>query len=205
MPSGGGSRQLVEETPAKQLRWILQIAKFPSRKFEVVNTGMLRSIRMSCRIAAACRGNTCETNSDRFCRLRLLFSTPVLLRVVVQISLRIAGVGFATKHDSVQGKVMLRGKFPSRKFEEINTGNVAINSHVAQNRGGTGGSARFVHPPFGKHRGRAVDPGTMLTSAGIRLPVVHRRIFFRPTRMGQLVTRLGTKKHPSASRSLASV
>ena len=37
-------------------------------------------------------------------------------------------------------------------------------------------------------------PGTMLTSGGMSMPMVRSSIFFRSTRIGQLLTSLGTKK-----------
>jgi len=94
-------------------------------------------------------------------------------------------------------ELMLRERFPGMKFEVVNTGSVAINSHVVL-RIADGlkdqkpdlfiiySGNNEVVGPYG--------PGTMLTSAGMSMPVVRGSIFFRSTRVGQAVTRLGTKK-----------
>src|ERR1700757_3976067 len=94
-------------------------------------------------------------------------------------------------------EVMLRQRYPSMKFEVVNTGSVAINSHVVlQIANGLADQKpdllilysgnNEVVGPYG--------PGTMLTSGGMSMPVVRSSIFFRSTRIGQLLTSLGTKK-----------
>ncbi|HKU28782.1 MAG TPA: hypothetical protein VJQ54_25145, partial [Candidatus Sulfotelmatobacter sp.] len=87
--------------------------------------------------------------------------------------------------------------FPSIKFEMVNTGSVAINSHVvlpiakglADQRPDLfiiySGNNEVVGP---------YGPGTVLTSAGMSIPVIRSSIWLRSTRMGQLVTKLGTQK-----------
>src|ERR1700758_3667730 len=186
---------------------------------------------------------------------------PVLVLVIVEISLRIAGVGFSTSllvpctvkgvpascynlffatpyfpagmvqtprlfaipakklpgtyrifvlgesaamgdPDSAYGfsrylEVMLRERFPARKFEVVNTGSVAINSHVVLRI--AKGLADQKPDLFIIYSGNnevvgPYGPGTMLTSASMSMPVVRASIFFRSTRIGQLVTKLGTKK-----------
>ncbi len=94
-------------------------------------------------------------------------------------------------------EVMLRERFPSMKFEVVNTGSVAINSHVllpiarglAKQRPDVfiiySGNNEVVGP---------YGPGTALTSSGMRLPVIRSSIFVRSTRVGQLLTKLGTQK-----------
>jgi len=94
-------------------------------------------------------------------------------------------------------EVMLRERYPSKKFEVVNTGSVAINSHVllpiarelAKQRPDLfiiySGNNEVVGP---------YGPGTVLSSSGMSLPVVRGSIFFRSTRIGQLVTKLGTQK-----------
>ncbi len=94
-------------------------------------------------------------------------------------------------------EVMLRERFPAMKFEVVNTGSVAINSHVllliakglADQRPDLfiiySGNNEVVGP---------YGPGTVLTSSAMSIPVVRSSIFFRSTRIGQLVTRLGTQK-----------
>ena len=93
--------------------------------------------------------------------------------------------------------VMLRERFPSMKFEVVNTGSVAINSHVllpiarglAEQRPDVfiiySGNNEVVGP---------YGPGTALTSSGMSLPVIRGSIFVRSTRIGQLLTKVGTQK-----------
>jgi len=87
-------------------------------------------------------------------------------------------------------EVMLRASFPSIKFEIINTGTTAIDSHVmlpiardlAQHQPDLfllyAGSNEVVGP---------YGPGTVLTSESLSLPIIRAKIFFHFTRMGQLV------------------
>jgi tetratricopeptide (TPR) repeat protein len=94
-------------------------------------------------------------------------------------------------------EVMLRQRFPEKKFEVVNTGSVAINSHVLLSIARGLASQRpdliiiysgnnEVVGPYG--------PGTALTSSGMSLPVIRSSIFFRSTRLGQLLTKVGTQK-----------
>jgi hypothetical protein len=94
-------------------------------------------------------------------------------------------------------EVMLRERFPTRKFEVVNTGSVAINSHVVLPIA----TALAQHQPdlFIIYSGNnevvgPYGPGTVLTSSGMSIPVVRSSIFLRSTRIGQLVTKLGTQK-----------
>jgi tetratricopeptide (TPR) repeat protein len=94
-------------------------------------------------------------------------------------------------------EVMLRERYPAMKFEVVNTGSVAINSHVllpiakglAKERPDLfiiySGNNEVVGP---------YGPGTALTSSGMSLPVIHASMFVRSTRIGQLLTKLGTQK-----------
>jgi tetratricopeptide (TPR) repeat protein len=94
-------------------------------------------------------------------------------------------------------EVMLRQKFPQMNFEVVNTGSVAINSHVllpiarglAKQRPDVfiiySGNNEVVGP---------YGPGTALTSSGMNLWVIRASIFLRSTRIGQLLTKLGTQK-----------
>ena len=94
-------------------------------------------------------------------------------------------------------QVMLRQRYPAVKFEIVNTGSVAINSHVilpiaeglAKQRPDLfiiySGSNEVVGP---------YGPGTALTSSGMSMPVIRASIFVRSTRIGQLLTRVGTPK-----------
>src|SRR5664279_254390 len=94
-------------------------------------------------------------------------------------------------------EVMLRERFPSIRFEVVNTGSVAVNSHVlvpiardlAKQRPDVfiiySGNNEVVGP---------YGPGTALTASGMNLTVIRSSIFLRSTRIGQLVTKLGTQK-----------
>jgi tetratricopeptide (TPR) repeat protein len=94
-------------------------------------------------------------------------------------------------------EVMLRKRYPSRKFEVVNTGSVAINSHVllliakglAEQRPDVfiiySGNNEVVGP---------YGPGTVLTSSAMSLPVIRSSIFVRSTRIGQLLTKVGSQK-----------
>jgi tetratricopeptide (TPR) repeat protein len=94
-------------------------------------------------------------------------------------------------------EVMLRERFPAMKFEVVNTGSVAINSHVllpiakglADQRPDVfiiySGNNEVVGP---------YGPGTALTSSAMSLPVIRASIFGRSTRIGQLLAKLGSQK-----------
>jgi tetratricopeptide (TPR) repeat protein len=94
-------------------------------------------------------------------------------------------------------EVMLRVRYPSMKFEVVNTGSVAINSHVllpiarglALQRPDLfiiySGNNEVVGP---------YGPGTALTSSGMSMPVIRGNIWIRSTRIGQMLTRVGTQK-----------
>ena len=82
-------------------------------------------------------------------------------------------------------EVMLRERYPSLKFEVVNTGSVAINSHVllpiakglAEQRPDVfiiySGNNEVVGP---------YGPGTALTSSAMSLPIIRASIFVRSTR-----------------------
>jgi len=94
-------------------------------------------------------------------------------------------------------EMMLRERYPSMKFEVVNTGSVAINSHVVLQI--AKGLAEQKPDLFIIYSGNnevvgPYGPGTMLTTAGMSMPIVRGSILFRSTRIGQLVSRLGTKK-----------
>jgi hypothetical protein len=94
-------------------------------------------------------------------------------------------------------EVMLRQRFPSTKFEVINTSMVAINSHVllpiarelASYRPDLyiiyGGSNEVVGP---------YGPGTVLTASSMSMPVIRSSIFVRSSRLGQLLTSVGSSR-----------
>src|SRR6202142_4277850 len=99
-------------------------------------------------------------------------------------------------------ELMLRQRYPAMKFEVVNTGSVAIDSHVllpiaeglAKQRPDLfiiySGNNEVVGP---------YGPGTALTSdgtsfGGMSMPVIRSNIFFRSTRIGQLLTKIGAQK-----------
>jgi tetratricopeptide (TPR) repeat protein len=93
--------------------------------------------------------------------------------------------------------VMLSERYPSMKFEIVNTGSVAINSHVVLPI--AKGLAKYRPDVFIIYSGNnevvgPYGPGTALTSAGMSLPVIRSSIFYRSTRIGQLLTKVGTPK-----------
>lgn len=94
-------------------------------------------------------------------------------------------------------EVMLRSRYPGMKFEVVNTGSVAINSHVvlpiARGLADQKPDLFIIYSGNNEVVG-PYGPGTVLTSTGMSLPVVRSNIFFRSTRIGQLVTKLGTQK-----------
>jgi len=94
-------------------------------------------------------------------------------------------------------EVMLRERYPSMKFEVVNTGSVAINSHVLLPI--ARGLAKQHPDLFIIYSGNnevvgPYGPGTALTSSGMSLPVIRGSIFVRSTRIGQLLTKVGTEK-----------
>jgi tetratricopeptide (TPR) repeat protein len=94
-------------------------------------------------------------------------------------------------------EVMLREHFPSMKFEVVNTGSVAINSHVLLPIARDLASQRpdvFIIYSGNNEVVGPYGPGTALTASGMNLEVIRSSILFRSTRLGQLVTKLGTQK-----------
>ena len=94
-------------------------------------------------------------------------------------------------------EVMLGERYPSMKFEVVNTGSVAINSHVTLPI--ARGLAKLNPDLFIIYSGNnevvgPYGPGTALTSAGMSLPVIRGSIFYHSTRIGQLLTEVGTPK-----------
>src|SRR5271169_5774831 len=94
-------------------------------------------------------------------------------------------------------EVMLRERFPSMKFEVVNTGSVAINSHVllpiARGLANERPDVFIIYSGNNEVVG-PYGPGTALTASGMNLAVIRSSILFRSTRIGQLVTKLGTQK-----------
>ncbi|HMD15263.1 MAG TPA: tetratricopeptide repeat protein [Terriglobales bacterium] len=94
-------------------------------------------------------------------------------------------------------EVMLRERFPSMKFEVVNTGSVAINSHVllpiAEGLAGQRPDLFIIYSGNNEVVG-PYGPGTALTSSAMSLPVIRASIFAHSTRIGQLLTKVGTQK-----------
>jgi len=94
-------------------------------------------------------------------------------------------------------EVMLRQRFPQMNFEVVNTGSVAINSHVllpiAKGLANQKPDVFIIYSGNNEVVG-PYGPGTALTSSGMSLPVVRASIFLRSTRIGQLLTKLGAQK-----------
>jgi len=94
-------------------------------------------------------------------------------------------------------EVMLRQRYPAMKFEVVNTGSVAINSHVLLPI--AEGLAKQRPDLFIIYSGNneVVGPygaGTALTGSGMSMPVIRGNVFVRSTRIGQLLTKVGTQK-----------
>ena len=95
-------------------------------------------------------------------------------------------------------EVMLRQEFPGMNFEVVNTGSVAINSHVALAI--AEGLAKQQPDLFIVYSGNnevvgPYGPGTALTSSiSMSLPLIRSEIFFRSTRTGELLTKMGAQK-----------
>src|SRR5579864_135133 len=94
-------------------------------------------------------------------------------------------------------EVMLRKAYPQMNFEVVNTGSVAVNSHVLLPL--ARGLAKQKPDLFIIYSGNnevvgPYGPGTALTSSGMNLSVIRASIFARSTRVGQLLVKLGTQK-----------
>ena len=92
-------------------------------------------------------------------------------------------------------------RFPEMKFEVFNTGSVAINSHVSLLV--AKGLAKLQPDMVILYSGNnevvgPYGPGTALTSSGMSLPVVRASIWFRSTRIGQLLTQLDRRNSSGA-------
>jgi tetratricopeptide (TPR) repeat protein len=94
-------------------------------------------------------------------------------------------------------EVMLRDRFPGRKFEVVNTGMVAINSHVsraiAQELAAYQPDMYLVYAGSNEVVG-PYGPGTVLTTGSMSLPVIRASIFLRSSRIGQLLAESGQPK-----------
>ncbi|HWJ46950.1 MAG TPA: hypothetical protein VNS62_04820 [Candidatus Udaeobacter sp.] len=209
--------QVVRAKPAKRRRWILQVAAaillpvvvlaLVEGSLRMAGVGFSTSLLVPCTVKG----------SPAYC-YNLFFATPYFPAGMVQTprlysipatkppgTYRIFVLGESAAMgdpDSAYGfsrylEIMLRERFPSMKFEVVNTGSVAINSHVVLRI--AGGVADQKPDLFIIYSGNnevvgPYGPGTMLTAGGMSMPVVRSSILFRSTRIGQLITKLGTKK-----------
>ncbi len=94
-------------------------------------------------------------------------------------------------------EVMLRQRYPATKFEVVNTGSVAINSHVLLPI--AKGLVKEQPDLFIIYSGNnevvgPYGPGTALTSGGMSMPVIRAGIVLHSSRIGQLLTKVGTQK-----------
>lgn len=94
-------------------------------------------------------------------------------------------------------EVMLRERYSDVRFEMLNTGSVAINSHVVLPI--AKGLAKYRPDLFIIYSGNnevvgPYGPGTALTAGGMNLPAIRANIFYHSTRIGQLLTKVGTPK-----------
>jgi tetratricopeptide (TPR) repeat protein len=93
--------------------------------------------------------------------------------------------------------VMLSERYPGMKFEVVNTGSVAVNSHVllpiAEGLTKQRPDLYIIYSGNNEVVG-PYGPGTTLTTGGMSLPVIRASIFYHSTRIGQLLTKVGTPK-----------
>jgi tetratricopeptide (TPR) repeat protein len=209
--------QTVRNNPATRRRWILQVAAaiflpvvvlvLVEAALRIAGVGFSTSLLIPCTVKG----------SPASC-YNLFFATPYFPAGMVQTprlysipavkpqgTYRIFVLGESAAMgdpDSAYGfsrylEVMLRERFPAMKFEVVNTGSVAINSHVvlriAEGLADQKPDLFIIYSGSNEVVG-PYGPGTMLTSGGMSMPVVRSSIFFRSTRIGQLLTSLGTKK-----------
>jgi tetratricopeptide (TPR) repeat protein len=91
-------------------------------------------------------------------------------------------------------ELMLHHRFPNIKFEVVNTGMVAINSHVslaiARELANYQPDLFIVYAGSNEVVG-PYGPGTVLITSSMSLPVIRTSIFVRSTRIGQLLTQSG--------------
>jgi tetratricopeptide (TPR) repeat protein len=91
-------------------------------------------------------------------------------------------------------EVMLRQRFPAVKFEVVNTGMVAINSHVS--RAIARELAQYQPDMYVVYAGSnevvgPYGPGAVVTTSSMALPVIRASIFVRSSRIGQLLVGSG--------------
>lgn len=94
-------------------------------------------------------------------------------------------------------EVMLRQRFPATHFEIVNTGMVAINSHVsvimARELAPYQADLYLVYAGSNEVVG-PYGPGTVLAASSLSMPVIHASIFVRSSRLGQLLRESGNPR-----------
>jgi tetratricopeptide (TPR) repeat protein len=94
-------------------------------------------------------------------------------------------------------EVMLHQRFPSTKFEVINTSMVAINSHVlrsiAQQLQNYQPDLVIIYAGNNEVVG-PYGPGTVLASSSLNISIIRASIFVRSSRLGQLLTQAGSPR-----------
>ncbi|HYA64419.1 MAG TPA: bacterial transcriptional activator domain-containing protein [Candidatus Sulfotelmatobacter sp.] len=94
-------------------------------------------------------------------------------------------------------EVMLRERLPGTKFEIVNTGMVAINSHVslimARELANYKPDLFLVYAGSNEVVG-PYGPGTVLTASSMSMPVIRASIFVRSSRIGQLLSDIGKRR-----------
>ncbi len=100
-------------------------------------------------------------------------------------------------------QVMLRERFPAMQFKVVNTGMVAINSHVslemARQLAGYQPDLFLVYAGSNEVVG-PYGPGTVLTGTSMSPAVIRASIWARSSRIGQLLTETG--RQPTAWRGM---
>ena len=94
-------------------------------------------------------------------------------------------------------EVMLRNRYPQRKFEIVNTGTVAINSHVGLPIAREIAKLQPDVVILYSGNNEVVGPygaGTAFASSVMRLPIIRSSIWYHTTRTGQLLTKFGVQK-----------
>lgn len=94
-------------------------------------------------------------------------------------------------------EAMLRERFPAMRFEVVNTGMVAINSHVSLVMARE--LAKYKPDLFLVYAGSnevvgPYGPGTVLTASSMSMPIIHASIFARSLRIGQLLGESGKQR-----------
>ncbi|ABF39741.1 Tetratricopeptide repeat protein [Candidatus Koribacter versatilis Ellin345] len=94
-------------------------------------------------------------------------------------------------------EVMLRNRYPQMRFEVMNTGTVAINSHVGLPIAREIAKLKPDVVIIYSGNNEVVGPygaGTAFAASAMELPAIRSSIWYHTTRTGQLLTKLGMQK-----------